>query len=63
MLAADAAEFGIVEQQVGQFPALLDQVDVGQAANALFESVYADQFAKDQSGVVKTEGLVEVTDE
>ncbi len=61
MLAADAAEFGIVEgQKTGHFPALLYQVDVGEAVDAVYEAIYADQFAQDETGVVKTQGLIEI---
>ena len=40
MFLADAAEFGVMEKQIRQFPALLDKVNFGQAGDALLESVY-----------------------
>ncbi|MEI9971307.1 MAG: hypothetical protein WDO73_04215 [Ignavibacteriota bacterium] len=63
MLATHAAELGVVKQQVGQLPTLLHQVNVSEAVDALLESRDADQFTKDQSGVLKTQGLIEVADE
>ena len=63
MLAADAAVLGIVQQQVGQFAALLHQVDVRQAADLLHKALRSDQFTENQSGVVKTQGLVKIADE
>ena len=35
MFFADAAQVGIVEQEIGQFPALLDEVNAGEAFDAL----------------------------
>ena len=63
VLPADATVLGIVQQQVGQFATLLHQVDVRQSADSLHEAVRSDQFTKDQSGVVKTQGLVKIADE
>src|SRR5579859_2503098 len=60
MFAADAAELRIVQNQVGQFRALLHQVDLGQAPDLVMEALHADQFGEHDSGIVETKRLVEI---
>ena len=61
--AADAAVLGIVEQEVSEFAALLDEMDVGEAGDALAEVLDAHHFAEHDAGVVEAESLVEVADQ
>jgi hypothetical protein len=46
MMLADAAILRIVQQQVGQFAALLYQVSVGKPTNPIGKAVCADEFAE-----------------
>src|SRR5258707_15551048 len=60
VLFADAPVLRIVQQEVGQFPALLDEVDVGQPGDSLLEAGDVEQFAQYDSGIVETQRLIEV---
>ncbi len=60
VLAANLAELGIVQQQVGEFPALLYQVNLRQAGDPGVEILHADHARQNVAGIVKTEGLVEI---
>src|SRR5512147_1237521 len=60
VLLAYAAVLGVVQQQIGKFPALLDQSNVGEAMNSLGESRNADHLAQYDSGVVEAQRLVKV---
>jgi hypothetical protein len=51
-----------VEQQVGEFAALLHEMNFGKSPDALGEIFHADQFAEDKSGIVEAESLIEITD-
>ena len=63
VLAPHPAVLRIVEQQVGQFPALLHQMDVRQPLDSFVEPRYANQFAERDPRVVETQGLVEIDTE
>ncbi len=52
-----------MQQKIGQFPALLHQVDPRQAGDALGEIADAQQFAENHPGIVKTQGLIEIADQ
>ena len=54
------AELGIVEQQVGELGALLDEAGPRQAGDLALEALGADQAAQHDAGVVEAERLVEV---
>ena len=60
VLAPDAAELGVVTDQVGQLAALLHQVAARQALDLLVEVGDAKQLAQHDAGVVEAQGLVEV---
>ena len=60
MLAAHAAEFRVVTNQVGQLAPLLHQVAAGQAIDLLLEPRRAQNLAEDETGIVETERLIEV---
>ena len=63
MLTADFPEFGVVQQKIGEFAALLDQVDLRQAVHSRVEILDADDIGQHFAGVVETEGLVEITEQ
>ena len=66
MFFADAGlEFGIMEQEVGELSALLDEVEAGHAGSfALeFSRRNADEFGEDVAGVVEGQRLVKVAGE
>jgi hypothetical protein len=52
-----------MKQEVGEFPALLHQVDVRKATNAIREMLRANEFAEHKTGVVEAQGLIEIADE
>lgn len=58
-----APELGVVEQQVGQFAALLHQANVRESRDFFVKSVNAEQLAQDHTGIVETQSLIEVADE
>src|ERR1035438_1978384 len=60
VLAADPPEIGIVQDQIRQFRALLDEVNVRQALHFCMKIVKANKLAENDSRVVKTECLVEI---
>ena len=63
---ADAGtEVGIMEKQIGEFGALLDQIELGHALGLAleFRGGNADDFGKDVAGVIESQSLVEVADE
>lgn len=66
MCLADArAKFGIVEEKIGEFGALLDEIEFGHAFGFAFEfgGGDSDDFAEDVTRVVERESLVEIADE
>ena len=63
VFAADAAELGIVQEQVSELAALLDEADSGQSGDALVEAADAHHLAQHGAGIVEAERLVEVADE
>ena len=60
VLAAHAAELGVVPQQVRELAPLLHQVAASQSVDLLLESRRADEFAQHEPGVVETQGLIEI---
>ena len=63
MLFANAPEFRIVQEQVGELSALLHKVDLRQAGDALVKVVNAQELAENQARIVKTQCLIEIADE
>ena len=61
MLATDAAVLGVVQNQVGEFASLLDQMDIGEAGNLLLKTGNAQHLAQNNTRVMKTQGLIKVT--
>lgn len=60
VLFADVAEIGVVEDQIAELRALLDEVDGGEALDLVIKTVETDQLAEDDARVVEAEGLVEI---
>src|ERR1019366_8094046 len=63
MLLANLAVLGVVQQKVGQFPALLHQVDIGKTSDARAEIGNANQLGQYVTGIVKAERLVKIADQ
>src|SRR4029077_5798779 len=61
VLAPDLAEVRVMENQIAEFRALLDEVHLGKAFHLVMKSVEADQLAKNDSRVVEAKRLVKVT--
>ena len=49
MLLANPAKLRVVEQQIGEFSALLNEVNFGKAGDALLKSANAQHFAQNDS--------------
>ena len=60
VLAAHAAKIWIMENQVAELRALLDEVHLGQSGNLIVEAVKTDEFAQSYPRIIETERLVEV---
>ena len=60
VLTTDAAELRIVTNQIGQFPALLDQIAPREALNLLVKAGGADQLAEHCSRIVEAQRLIEI---
>src|SRR5882724_9846926 len=60
MLAAYPTKFRVVQDEVAEFRALLDEVHLRKALHLVVEAVKADKLAKNDSRVVEAERLVEV---
>src|ERR1700733_4029211 len=60
VLAANAAEFRIVPNQIGQLATLLNQIGTSESGNALLKSGYSEQFAQDHSRIFKAQRLIKV---
>ena len=60
VLPTDAAKLGIVADQIGQLPTLLDQVALGQPANLLVKVGRAEDLAQHRPRVIEAEGLIEI---
>ena len=60
VLAADAAEFGVVADQVGELTTLLYQVAAREARDLVLEVGDAEQLGQLGSGIVMTERLIEI---
>jgi len=65
ILAYAGTELWIVQQQVGQFRALLDEVQLGHSFDLALKFFQrdADQLAQDVTGIVKGQRLVKVARE
>ena len=61
MIAADAAEIRVVENQIAKLRALLDEVHLRQAFDVVVEPVKTDELAQHDSRVVEAERLVKIT--
>src|SRR5262245_5859708 len=61
MLFANAAEFGVVQQQIGELAPLLRKVDPRHSRNPLFKTRYAEHLAQNETGIVETQCLIEIT--
>src|SRR5712691_8734044 len=60
VLAADAPDIRVVENQIAQLGALLDKVHRRKSLNLVRETMETDQLAKDNSRVIETERLVKI---
>ena len=60
VLTPDAAELGVVPNQVGQLAALLHEIAPRQAVDLVLKVRGPDELAEDQAGVVETERLIEI---
>ena len=60
LLAPNASKVRIVADQVGQLPALLDQVAARETGDLLFKVPHAEHLAQDVARVVKAQCLVEI---
>ena len=60
VLAPDAAELGVVPNQVGQLATLLHEIAPRQALDLLLKTPGPEDLAEDQAGVVETERLIEI---
>src|SRR5205823_11090229 len=60
MFASNTAKLRIMQNQVRQFRALLDQIDLCQAPNFVMETLHPNQFGEHDSGIVETECLVKI---
>jgi integrase/recombinase XerD len=60
MLAANATELGIVQNQIGKLGALLHEIDFREPLDAMSEVGNADQFGKNDAGIVETQSLVKI---
>ena len=63
MFSADAAEFGIVPDQVGELASLLHQVTVRESRDLLLEVAHAQQFAELEARIVEAQRLIEIRGE
>jgi hypothetical protein len=54
VLLADVTEVGVVQDQIAEFRALLDEVDGAKALDFVMETAKTDQFAQHHARVVKT---------
>src|SRR4030095_8528219 len=54
MLFANAAEFGIVQQQISKLASLLRKVDPRHSRDPLFKTRYAKYLAQNETGIVET---------
>src|SRR5262245_35942813 len=54
MLFADATEFGVVQQQIGEFASLLSEADPRHSRDPLFKTRYAKYLAQNETGIVET---------
>ena len=61
MVAADAAEIRVVENEVAKLRALLDEVHLRQAFDLVVEPVKTDELAQHDSRIVEAERLVKIT--
>src|SRR5215468_4929951 len=61
MLFADASKFGIVQQQIGKLASLLYQIDPRHSGDTLFKARQAEQLTQNETGIVETQGLIEIT--
>ena len=60
VLLAYLAIFGIVQEKVRQFAALLHQVDIGKTCDAMAEIGNAHHLGQYVAGIVKAQRLVEI---
>src|SRR5713226_3884967 len=60
MLATHFAEVRIMQNEIAEFRALLDEVHLRKAFHLVIEAVKADQFAENDSRVVEAERLVKI---
>ncbi len=61
MIAADAAEIRVVENQIAKLRALLDEVHLRQSLDLVVEPMKTDELAQHDSRVVEAERLVKIT--
>jgi hypothetical protein len=62
MFAPHGPVFRIMQKQIGQLPALLDEVDICQSGDPFAKAIDAHQFAQHNAGVVEAQRLVEIAD-
>src|SRR5689334_407875 len=60
MLAPDAAKIRVMQYEIAQLGALLDEIDLGQAFDLVVKPVKTDEFAQNDPRVVEAECLVEI---
>src|ERR1035437_15044 len=63
VLLANFAVLGVVQKKVGQFAALLHEMDIGKTGDALAEIGNAHQEGQFATGIVKAERLVKIADQ
>src|SRR6266704_2706312 len=61
MVAADAAEIRVMENQIAKLRALLDEVHLRQSLDLVVEPVKTDELAQHDSRVVEAQRLVKIT--
>jgi hypothetical protein len=57
---ADVAEVGIVEDQITEFRALLNEVDGTEAFDLVVKAVETDELAEDDARVIEAQRLVKI---
>ena len=60
MVAANAAEFRVMQNQIAEFGALLDEVHLRKAFDLVVEPMKADELGESNSRVVKAQSLVKI---
>src|ERR1700693_2473575 len=62
VVLSDPPEFGIVQQQVGQFAALLHKMDVRESSDLFLKAGDAEHLGENNSRIIEAQRLIEITD-